>query len=64
MQPVPSEVTLVEAQPADVEPVEPQPENEPLVRLATGQELGGRILSVQSENVSLQWSSTPEQTER
>lgn len=27
------------------------------VRLATGQELGGRIVSVQSENVSLEWSN-------
>jgi hypothetical protein len=27
------------------------------VRLATGQELGGRIMSVKSENVSLEWSS-------
>lgn len=26
-------------------------------RLATGQELGGRIVSVKSENVSLEWSS-------
>lgn len=26
------------------------------VRLATGQELGGRIVSVKSENVSLEWS--------
>lgn len=28
-----------------------------IVRLATGQELGGRIVSVKSENVSLEWSS-------
>ena len=63
-QAVPSEATLVEAPPADLEPVEPQPESEPLVRLVTGQELGGRIVSVQSENVSLQWSSTAEQTEQ
>lgn len=27
------------------------------VRIATGQELGGRIVSVKSENVSLEWSS-------
>ncbi|HEY5645763.1 MAG TPA: hypothetical protein VIS76_07475, partial [Pseudomonadales bacterium] len=29
-------------------------------RLATGQELGGRIVSVKSENVSLEWSSDSE----
>ena len=35
------------------------PESAPAspVRLATGQELGGRIVSVKSENVSLEWSS-------
>ena len=30
---------------------------ETVPRLATGQELGGRIVSVKSENVSLEWSS-------
>jgi len=30
------------------------------VRLATGQELGGRIVSVKSENVSLEWSADSE----
>jgi len=35
----------------------PESEPESPVRLATGQELGGRIVSVKSENVSLEWSS-------
>ncbi|MGE0622316.1 MAG: hypothetical protein AB7I04_02875 [Pseudomonadales bacterium] len=30
------------------------------VRLATGAELGGRIVSVKSENVSLEWATQPE----
>ena len=33
------------------------PEVESPPRLATGQELGGRIVSVKSENVSLEWST-------
>lgn len=31
---------------------------EPLPRLATGQELGGRIVSVKSANISLEWSNS------
>lgn len=31
----------------------------PVRRLASGQELGGRIVSVKSENVSLEWSPPP-----
>ncbi len=41
------------------EPVPAQPQVSP-VRIATGQELGGRIVSVKSENVSLEWSSDSE----
>jgi hypothetical protein len=69
----PSDVTevdpVVEPEPAPVEPTsEPPVEAEVAleatspVRIATGQELGGRIVSVKSENVSLEWSpeSPPE----
>lgn len=41
---------------AAVEPVASEAEESP-VRLATGAELGGRIVSVKSENVSLEWTS-------
>lgn len=39
----------------------PEPEASP-VRIATGAELGGRIVSVKSENVSLEWSSEESDT--
>lgn len=44
---------------AATDAVVPEPEESP-VRLATGAELGGRIVSVKSENVSLEWSSNPD----
>jgi len=44
-----------EGTPPAVATSESEPESP--VRLATGQELGGRIVSVKSENVSLEWSS-------
>ena len=40
---------------ASVSAVEAEASVEPL-RLATGQELGGRIVSVKSANISLEWS--------
>jgi uncharacterized membrane protein len=57
----PVDVDLAESAPEPAEDV-PAPAAEPdavasPVRLATGQELGGRIVSVKSENVSLEWSS-------
>jgi hypothetical protein len=54
-----AEVTEVE-EPAIVEPAEEAPAPQAViapVRLATGEELGGRIVSIKSENVSLEWSS-------
>jgi len=41
----------------EIEEIEEITEAESSARLATGQELGGRIVSVKSENVSLEWSS-------
>jgi hypothetical protein len=64
---VPEPMTEVAVEePAEVEPAAPMPtetmepastEADSPARLATGQELGGRIVSVKSENVSLEWSS-------
>lgn len=48
---------LVEAAPAQVTEPALAAEVATPVRLATGQELGGRIVSVKSENVSLEWST-------
>ncbi len=41
-------------------PPAPESPASPVRRLATGQELGGRIVSVKSENVSLEWTPEPE----
>ena len=54
----PVTVPVSEAPPSIAEAEPPQAESaESPRRLATGQELGGRIVSVKSENVSLEWSS-------
>ncbi len=64
-EPVPADApaTAATAEPAtepamaEVTSEAPAAAEEEVVRLATGQELGGRIVSVKSENVSLEWSS-------
>ncbi|MEM8769803.1 MAG: hypothetical protein AAGE43_20395 [Pseudomonadota bacterium] len=52
-----AEPTAVEPAVADVAEETSAETDAAVVRLATGQELGGRIVSVKSENVSLEWSS-------
>ena len=71
-EPTAAPAEVVEAAPAPVEPPAPSVEEaaeavasnleaeavaESPQRIATGAELGGRIVSVKSENVSLEWSS-------
>lgn len=51
-----ADVPAAESAAAPGEAVEPTADDPPR-RLATGAELGGRIVSVKSENVSLEWSS-------
>lgn len=55
----PVAVLVVEDETAIVTGVVPETMDSPVRRLASGQELGGRIVSVQSENVSLEWSPPP-----
>lgn len=67
-EPEPEPMEVAAEEPAAVEPTTPVPTAETTdtatstdvdspSRIATGQELGGRIVSVKSENVSLEWSS-------
>jgi hypothetical protein len=55
-EPVTESVSATPQSIADAETLEAESPR----RLATGQELGGRIVSVKSENVSLEWSSDSE----
>jgi len=64
--PTPEDTAIAEAADADAIAAEvaARSSDEPRVRrLATGAELGGRIVSVKSENVSLEWSADAEEPE-